>query len=180
MKRQEEREVMFPHYSFLLLTTDLDSHIKYVNEHFCEIAGFTLNEMTGNPHRLVRHPAMGMQGAKLKVNVGRVTDASQHVNASDCSTAENGALIANSLERQTDGVSGECLELIQVLVAELAELNRNIATAIEEQSIVAEQVSENLNQVRQLSEVSGRHGVQSKAMSHSLRQQIDQQTALIS
>ncbi len=42
----------------LLSTTDLDSRITYSNKKFCDIAGFTLEEMLGQPHNLVRHPDM--------------------------------------------------------------------------------------------------------------------------
>jgi len=42
----------------LLSTTDLDSHIKYANQHFCSIAGYTLSELEKQPHNIVRHPDM--------------------------------------------------------------------------------------------------------------------------
>lgn len=42
----------------LLSTTDLNSHIKYANPDFCDIAGFTLAEMQDSPHNIVRHPDM--------------------------------------------------------------------------------------------------------------------------
>ncbi|MCC2616597.1 methyl-accepting chemotaxis protein [Aestuariibacter halophilus] len=52
------KEVLFGADQILLSTTDLDSHITYANAHFCDIAGFSLEEMTGKPHNLVRHPDM--------------------------------------------------------------------------------------------------------------------------
>ena len=52
------REVTFSDKEILLSTTDLDSHITYANPHFCKIAGFTLGEMLGKPHNLVRHQDM--------------------------------------------------------------------------------------------------------------------------
>ncbi len=42
----------------LLSTTDLNSHIKYANAAFCSIAGYSLEELVGNPHNKVRHPDM--------------------------------------------------------------------------------------------------------------------------
>lgn len=35
--------------------------IKYANHSFCEVAGFSLNELMGEPHNLVRHPDMPPQ-----------------------------------------------------------------------------------------------------------------------
>ena len=52
------QEKKFPPSNILLSTTDLDSHIKYANKNFCDIAGYSLDEMTGHPHNMVRHPDM--------------------------------------------------------------------------------------------------------------------------
>ena len=52
------REQKFSKSEILLSTTDLDSRIKYANQSFCDIAGYSLEEMKGNPHNMVRHPDM--------------------------------------------------------------------------------------------------------------------------
>lgn len=52
------KEQLFSPSEILLSTTDLNSHIKYANAGFCTIAGFSLEELTGNPHNKVRHPDM--------------------------------------------------------------------------------------------------------------------------
>lgn len=52
------KEQMFSKEEILLSTTDLDSRIKYANDNFCNIAGYTLDEMVGNYHNMVRHPSM--------------------------------------------------------------------------------------------------------------------------
>ncbi|MCB1996804.1 MAG: methyl-accepting chemotaxis protein, partial [Rhodoferax sp.] len=41
--------------------TDLKGRITYVNDDFVEAAGFTLDELIGQPHNLVRHPDMPEQ-----------------------------------------------------------------------------------------------------------------------
>jgi methyl-accepting chemotaxis protein len=51
-------EKLFPTSETLLSTTDLNSHIKYANSSFCDISGFTLDEMVGQPHNMVRHADM--------------------------------------------------------------------------------------------------------------------------
>jgi len=51
-------EWYFPSGSFILSETDANGIIIYANELFCEIAGYTLEELIGEPHNIVRHPDM--------------------------------------------------------------------------------------------------------------------------
>ncbi|MEW6982467.1 methyl-accepting chemotaxis protein [Colwelliaceae bacterium 6471] len=55
---QSGKEQTFSDNDFLLSITDLDSYIKYANKEFCDIAGFTIDELQGKPHNVVRHPTM--------------------------------------------------------------------------------------------------------------------------
>lgn len=52
------KEQTFSPSEILLSTTDLNSYIKYANKSFCDISGFSLDEMMGKPHNMVRHPDM--------------------------------------------------------------------------------------------------------------------------
>jgi methyl-accepting chemotaxis protein len=52
------KEQHFSAEQILLSTTDLDSTIKYANKHFCDIAGYSYQELAGNPHNIVRHSDM--------------------------------------------------------------------------------------------------------------------------
>ena len=56
-----QRERLYPAHQNLISTTDLESRITYANDEFCQIAGFTLEELQGAPHNLVRHPDMPPQ-----------------------------------------------------------------------------------------------------------------------
>jgi len=42
----------------LMSTTDLQSYITHANDTFVQVSGYTLNELLGQPHNLVRHPDM--------------------------------------------------------------------------------------------------------------------------
>jgi len=42
----------------LVSITDLNGRIKYANDEFCNIAGYTLDELIGQNHNIVRHPSM--------------------------------------------------------------------------------------------------------------------------
>lgn len=43
---------------FLVSQTDAKGIIKFANDDFCKIAGYTLEELVGKPHNVVRHPDM--------------------------------------------------------------------------------------------------------------------------
>ena len=42
----------------LMSTTDLHSYITHANDTFVQVSGYTLDELIGQPHNLVRHPDM--------------------------------------------------------------------------------------------------------------------------
>ncbi|WP_421169881.1 PAS domain-containing methyl-accepting chemotaxis protein [Aeromonas dhakensis] len=56
-----QHERRYPEHQHLISTTDLESRITYANEEFCQIAGFTQEELQGEHHNLVRHPDMPKQ-----------------------------------------------------------------------------------------------------------------------
>ena len=51
-------EWYYPQNSFILSETDEHGNILYANNLFCEIAGYTQEELIGEPHNIVRHPDM--------------------------------------------------------------------------------------------------------------------------
>jgi len=51
-------EVRFAETDQLVSITDLDGRITYANPEFCEVAGYTLKELVGQHHNVVRHPNM--------------------------------------------------------------------------------------------------------------------------
>lgn len=53
-----EREIVLNDKSFLVSETDAKGTIIFANEEFCKIAGYTLDELLGNPHNIVRHKDM--------------------------------------------------------------------------------------------------------------------------
>lgn len=56
-----QRELVFDNNATLMSTTDPDSYINYANDAFIEVSGFSLSELDGQPHNLVRHPDMPAQ-----------------------------------------------------------------------------------------------------------------------
>jgi len=43
---------------FLVSQTDENGKIIFANDDFCKVAGYTLEELVGKPHNVVRHPDM--------------------------------------------------------------------------------------------------------------------------
>lgn len=52
------KEIKLNEYSFLVSETDEKGIITFANDDFCDIAGYKLNELLGQPHNIVRHPDM--------------------------------------------------------------------------------------------------------------------------
>jgi len=57
-KNTTNSEYDYPESYNLLSITDLDGRIKYANEEFCTVAGYTDDELKGQQHNIVRHPNM--------------------------------------------------------------------------------------------------------------------------
>ncbi|MDO6427564.1 PAS domain-containing methyl-accepting chemotaxis protein [Thalassotalea sp. 1_MG-2023] len=58
MAHTSNNEVHFANNEQLVSITDLQGDIIYANEEFCRVAGYTLDELTGQHHNIVRHPSM--------------------------------------------------------------------------------------------------------------------------
>ena len=58
------RETVLDKNAFLVSETDLKGVIKFANEDFCKIAGYTLEELMGQPHNMVRHKDMPKKAFK--------------------------------------------------------------------------------------------------------------------
>lgn len=54
----KNNEIPVPHGVELVSTTDVNGRITYANEVFCDIAGYSKEELIGKPHNIIRHPDM--------------------------------------------------------------------------------------------------------------------------
>jgi len=52
------QETVLDEYAFLVSETDERGVISFANDDFCKIAEYTLDELMGQPHNMVRHPDM--------------------------------------------------------------------------------------------------------------------------
>ena len=51
-------ETIVPSDELIISRTDLNGNISYANETFAQISGYSINELIGKPHNIVRHPDM--------------------------------------------------------------------------------------------------------------------------
>ncbi|QOY51474.1 PAS domain-containing protein [Candidatus Sulfurimonas baltica] len=52
------QEYVLKSNDFLVSQTDAKGNILFANDDFCKVAGYTLEELIGKPHNIVRHPDM--------------------------------------------------------------------------------------------------------------------------
>ena len=58
MNHSVDSEVTFPESEQLVSITDTQGKITYANDIFCQIAGYSYDELVGQHHNIVRHPDM--------------------------------------------------------------------------------------------------------------------------
>jgi len=51
-----DEEIKFSKKKFIVSKTDTKGKIIFVNKNFCDISGYTEDELIGAPHNIVRHP----------------------------------------------------------------------------------------------------------------------------
>ena len=58
VKSPDSDEWFFSSSQYILSETDSKGFIIYANDIFCEIAGYEIEELIGQPHNIIRHPDM--------------------------------------------------------------------------------------------------------------------------
>ena len=58
-------ETVLDDYAFLVSETDAKGIIRFANDDFCTTAGYSLEELIGQPHSIVRHTDMPKVALKL-------------------------------------------------------------------------------------------------------------------
>lgn len=53
-----EQEIQLNLSSQIVSTTDIDGNITYINDYFCDISGYSREELIGQNHNILRHPDM--------------------------------------------------------------------------------------------------------------------------
>ena len=58
------KEIVLDDYAFLVSQTNEKGIITFASDDFCEIAGYSVEELIGKPHNIVRHPDMPKEAFK--------------------------------------------------------------------------------------------------------------------
>lgn len=53
-----DKEIVFSKKKFIVSKTDIHGNIVFINKNFCDISGYSENELIGEPHNVLRHPDM--------------------------------------------------------------------------------------------------------------------------
>jgi len=51
-------EIILDEYAFLVSETDEKGLIRFANNDFCKVSGYSLEELCGQPHNMIRHKDM--------------------------------------------------------------------------------------------------------------------------
>ena len=53
-----DKEIIFSKKKFIVSKTDINGNITFINKNFCEISGYSEEELIGRPHNILRHSDM--------------------------------------------------------------------------------------------------------------------------
>ncbi len=53
-----DKEVKFSKKKFIVSKTDIEGKITFVNQNFCDVSGYSADELVGVQHNVLRHPDM--------------------------------------------------------------------------------------------------------------------------
>ncbi len=53
-----DQEITFNKKKFIVSKTDIKGNILFINKNFCDISGYSEDELIGSPHNISRHPDM--------------------------------------------------------------------------------------------------------------------------
>lgn len=68
-------EIKLPIETIIVSETDVKGNIIFANEDFCKIAGYSIDELIGKPHNIVRHsdmPKIAFEGLWETIKAGRI------------------------------------------------------------------------------------------------------------
>lgn len=68
-------EIKLPIETIIVSETDAKGNIIFANEDFCKIAGYSIDELIGKPHNIVRHsdmPKIAFEGLWETIKAGRI------------------------------------------------------------------------------------------------------------
>ncbi len=111
--------------------------------------------------------ALALRTQQSTEEIKSTLDSLNHESVKAISSIGEGVNLVNNCVSYAEN-TGTSLSSINSEVEEISSLNNQIASSIEEQSVVAEQVSENTNNIQSIASVGVTHGEETKQLSQNL------------
>ena len=143
-------EIVLDPKRYIVSETDEKGKITFANDYFIEVSGYTLDELMGKPHSIVRHPDMPKVVFKL---LWETISQGKNINAVVKNLAKDGRYywIFTEFETRKDtdtghiigyhaarkSISKHVLEIIANLYAELLEIEKSDSVEASEKYLVA-------------------------------------------
>jgi PAS domain S-box-containing protein len=146
----KDEEIVLDPKRYIVSETDAKGKITFANDYFQEVSGYTLDELIGKPHNIVRHPDMPKVVFKL---LWETISAGKNINAVVKNLAKDGRYywIFTEFEIRKDTDTGEIIgyhasrkkisrhviEIIADLYAKLLEIEKSEGVEASEKYLVA-------------------------------------------
>jgi PAS domain S-box-containing protein len=145
-----DEEIELDPKRYIVSETDAKGKITYANDYFQEVSGYTLDELIGKPHSIVRHPDMPKVVFKL---LWETIGAGKNINAVVKNLAKDGRYywIFTEFEIRKDTDTGEIIgyhasrkkisrhviEIIAELYEKLLEIEKSEGVEASEKYLIA-------------------------------------------
>ena len=145
-----DEEIELDPRRYIISETDAKGKITFANDYFMEVSGYTLDELIGKSHNIVRHPDMPKVVFKFlweTISKGRNINAVVKNLAKDgryywiftefesIKDADTGEIIGYHADRKS--ISKHVLEVIAKLYAELLEIEKKEGVEASEKYLIA-------------------------------------------
>jgi PAS domain S-box-containing protein len=145
-----DEEIVLNPKQYIVSETDAKGKITFANEYFIEVSGYTLSELIGKPHNIVRHPDMPKVVFKLlweTISKGRNINAVVKNLAKDgryywiftefesIKDSDTGDIIGYHADRKS--ISKHVLDVIADLYAKLLEIEKEDSVEASEKYLIS-------------------------------------------
>ena len=145
-----DEEIILDPKRYIVSETDEKGRITFANDYFIEVSGYTMEELIGKPHNIVRHPDMPKVVFKL---LWETISQGKNINAVVKNLAKDGRYywIFTEFESRKDTDTGEIIgyhaarkdvskhviEVISELYSKLLEIEKNESVGASEKYLIA-------------------------------------------
>ena len=146
----KDEEIVLDPKRYIVSETDEKGRITFANDYFCEVSGYSKEELIGQPHNIIRHPDMPKVVFKL---LWQTLKAGKNINAVVKNLAKDGRyywiFTEFEIRKDTDtgaiigyhasrkNISRHVIEVIDVLYKKLLEIEKKEGVEASERYLIA-------------------------------------------